>query len=240
VTGRQAIMPAALHTRVFLGPTLSHAEARAILDVEYQPPITTSDLDRAMADGVDVIGIIDAAFLRECTATPTQIVACLRRGVVMYGAASAGALRAVETERFGMRGVGGIFELFRSGFEAEDELAVSYDPDTMRALSEAMINVRYAATQAMVAGILSQAGYDAVIAVGKAIYFADRTYRLLFDRVRGRLPAAELEAFSRFVGDHGDRLNWKRADAVLCLKEMGRYLAQAEARLASESHPEHL
>ena len=49
----------------------------------------------------------------------------------MLGAASMGALRAVEMSRFGMIGVGTIFRWFRDArLVAEDELAVAYDPDT--------------------------------------------------------------------------------------------------------------
>lgn len=226
-------------TRVFLGPTLPHIEAGRILDAEYFPPVTFGDLDRAWNDGIEVVGIIDAAFLRDCTATPTQIVACLRRGMVIYGAASAGALRAVETERFGMRGVGEIFELFRSGFDAEDELAVSYDPESLRPLSEAMINVRYAAARAREAGVLSRRGQETLQAVAKEIYFADRTYGLIVDRARGQVSAVELAAFRSFVAAHAERLDWKRADAIRCLREMRRYLDQCEARLAGVSSAVH-
>jgi hypothetical protein len=215
-------------TRVFLGPTLTHEEARAVLDVEYYPPITHRDLDEAVADGVEVVGIIDAAFVQTYSATPAQILRHLRDGIVIFGAASGGALRAVETDAFGMRGVGGIYRLFKSGFEAEDELAVAYDPATLRPLSEAMINVRYALGRAVQRRILSDTASDALARVAKDIYFSDRTYQLIFHEANGAVPSDELAAFAEFVALNRDALDWKRADAIECLEAMDRYLRSCE------------
>ncbi len=128
--------------RVFLGPTMPHEDAGEFLEADYRPPIVQGDIEKAWADGVEVIGIIDAAFVQTYTATPSELLQSLRRGIVLFGAASAGALRAVELDRFGMRGVGSVYRQFKAGFEAEDELAVAFDPESLRPMSEAMVNVR--------------------------------------------------------------------------------------------------
>lgn len=217
-------------TRVFLGPTLSHDEARSLLDAEYYPPVTDRDLDEAVAAGVEVIGIIDAAFIQTYTATPTQILRHLRDGIVIFGAASAGALRAVETDSFGMRGIGGIYRLFRDGFDAEDELAVAYDPGTLRPLSEAMLNVRYALRQAVRSGVLSQSTHDVLIRIAKDIYFPERTYRSVLTRAAGTVLDSELEALAGFLDANRIALDWKRADAIECLETMNRYLDSCRRR----------
>jgi hypothetical protein len=209
-----------------------------VFDVEYFPPITNRDLDAAVADGIEVVGIIDVAFIQTYSVTPAQILRHLRDGIVIFGAASGGALRAVEADAFGMRGVGGIYRLFRNGFEAEDELAVSYDPDSLRPLSEAMINVRYALRRALSEGVVSQHTHEIVAKVAKDIYFPDRTYKAVFERASAIVSSEELSSFVEFVEDNRVTLDWKRADAIECLQSMGRYLAKCEERaLLLEARP---
>jgi TfuA protein len=215
------------HVRVYLGPTLSHDEARRILDAEYRPPITDRDLSRDINDGVEIVGIIDGTFFQTYTATPTQVLDCLRRGMIVYGAASAGALRAVETDRFGMRGVGGIYKLYKSGFDAEDELAVVYDPETLRSLSTPMINVRYALSRGLAEGVIEQAAHDRLLAIAKAIYFAHRTYPLVYHNARGDVPDTAIDAFRSFVAANMARLDWKLQDAIECLHAIRACVAQS-------------
>ena len=217
-------------TRIFLGPTLPQEEARQIVDVEYFPPIRHDDLPLAAAEGVEVVGIIDAAFIHSYTATPTQILECLRRGMVLFGAASAGALRAVETDRFGMRGVGGIYRLYKGGFEAEDELAVSYSPETLQPLSLAMINVRFALAEAREAAVITESSHDGLVRASKAIYFAHRSWPAIFRRVTECVDPAELGRLSAFLDTKGSALDWKRADAIECLHEIRRYVEQYGGR----------
>ncbi|MFP3907546.1 MAG: YcaO-like family protein [Acidimicrobiales bacterium] len=215
--------------RVFLGPSLPVEEAREILDADYRPPIRDGDIEAAMADGVEVIGIIDAAFIQGYTATPTQILEALRSGVVIFGAASAGALRAVELDRYGLRGVGEIYHLYRSGFDAEDELAVAFDPDSGRSLTEAMINVRSVCAGARDDGIIDSDDHDRLVEAAKGVYFAHRTYPAI-----GRAASeVEPEVRDRFVAwalEHRDRLNRKAADARACLAQIAAYAAAVAAR----------
>ncbi len=217
-------------TRIYLGPTLAHEQAREILDVEYYPPVSYEDLPRAMEEGVEVVGIIDAAFFMMFTATPTQILECLRGGMVIYGAASAGALRAVETDRFGMRGVGDIYHLYKSGFDAEDEVAMTFDPETLRPTSEAMINVRYALDRALASKIVSTSSHLALMSLAKRIYFSKRTYEDIFKQAKGRVPESELEAFRAFVFSNRKGLDWKRLDAIECIQSIRTYLQACTER----------
>lgn len=222
-------VPSGPRVRVFLGPSLSVEEARTILDADYRPPIRDGDVEAAMADGVEVIGIIDAAFIQCYTATPTQLVDALREGTVIFGAASAGALRAVELDRFGMRGVGEIYHLYRSGFDAEDELAVAFDPDTGRSLTEAMVNVRAVCAAARAEGIVDDRAHDTLVAAAKAVYFAHRTYPAI-GRAADDLDPEVRDAFVQWALANRSRLDRKAADARACLEAMAAYLAQAAAR----------
>lgn len=220
----------AVRIRVYLGPTLAVSEARGILDADFRPPLGRDDLPLAVAESIDVIGIIDGSFIHAYSGTPTQILQCLRRGLIVYGAASAGALRAVECADFGMRGVGSIHELYRSGFEAEDELAVSYDPETLRPLSEAMINVRYTCDQAVADGVIRPEARDQLVWLAKSLYFSERTWHRLFVDAEGSIPTQDLERLQAYRDARGPDLDLKRADARRCLREMGEMAGALQAR----------
>ncbi len=221
--------PTRSRVRVFLGPSLAVEEARTILDADYRPPIRDGDVEEAMADGVEVIGIIDAAFIQCYTATPTQLVDALRDGCVIFGAASAGALRAVELDRFGMRGVGEIYHLYRSGFDAEDELAVAFDPDTGRSLTEAMVNVRGVCAAARAEGVIGDDDHDTLVAAAKATYFAHRTYPAI-GRAATDLDPTVRRRFVEWAMANRSRLDRKAADARACLEAVASYVTQASAR----------
>jgi len=66
-----------------------------------------------------------------------EILDVLKKGVTVVGGSSMGALRAAELDAFGMVGAGRIYECYRSGrIEADDEVAVTYNPVTGEQLSE--------------------------------------------------------------------------------------------------------
>ena len=54
----------------------------------------------------------------------------INKNFKVYGASSIGALRAVELEKFGMKGIGKIFELFKKNLiNSDDEIAVTFDSE---------------------------------------------------------------------------------------------------------------
>lgn len=166
-------------TAIYLGPSLPLAAARSILDAEYLPPIKRGDLTRLPAD-IDCIGIIDGEFYQSLAVSPKEILPFLERGVRVFGASSMGALRAVELAPHGMIGVGRIFEWFRDGvIDAEDEVALVYDPETCRALSDPLVNIRIALCEAARQGIIGASEADELIGKLRQLWFPDRSYRLV-------------------------------------------------------------
>lgn len=127
---------------VFVGPTLPQRDCLQLLDAEYFSPARVGDLVGVMPGRL--VAIIDGelppcAFLPDC-----EIRAALDRGVVLYGAASVGASRASTFADLGMHGVGWVYEQYRAGkLSSFDEVAVLYDPLSLRALSVPLINVRF-------------------------------------------------------------------------------------------------
>src|SRR5919205_520720 len=102
---------------IFLGPSLSREKARKIfVDADYRPPAKKGDfLTLALDSEVRMVGFVDGVFLHDYPPTPIEVYHLTRKdGVLLAGAASLGALRAVELEKFGMVGIGKIFQLYKS------------------------------------------------------------------------------------------------------------------------------
>src|SRR5690606_31846846 len=101
---------AAMTVVVFLGPTLPVDAARAELDAIYLPPAGQGDVYRVAREQPFAIGIVDGVFESVPAVWHKEILWALARGIHVVGGGSMGALRAAELARFGMQGVGRIFE----------------------------------------------------------------------------------------------------------------------------------
>jgi hypothetical protein len=204
---------------VFLGSTLPVAEARAILDAEFRPPVKRGDIDALLADPPPAIGIIDGEFFQSLAISPKEILRAIERGVAVFGASSMGALRAVELDPYGMTGVGTVFERYRSGeIDADDEVAVAFSLEEYRPLSEAMINIRIAISAAATAGVITDRQSKRLVVMAKRMYFPERSYASLWRKAEGRLPEATLAALRAYLAEH--QPDAKRDDARLMLRRM--------------------
>jgi hypothetical protein len=127
---------------VFTGLSTSRKEATSLGAVKFRPPIRRGDLDR-LSDR-SVVAIIDGEITEETAIPIDEIRRALRRGIMICGAASVGALRASETRAEGMVGVGWVYEAYCSGrIGGTDEIAVLYEPHSYRLLTTPLVNVRF-------------------------------------------------------------------------------------------------
>jgi hypothetical protein len=166
-------------TIVFTGPSLHPSEAAHLKDALILPPIKRGDLASTTSYNPEVIAIIDGEFFQSLAVSPKEILPFLEKGVRVYGAASMGALRAVELEKFGMIGVGRVFRLFRLRLlECDDEVALTYCPWTYAAHSEPLVNTRYALRSAIRSGIVTRSEARMIVERLKRIYFPERTRSL--------------------------------------------------------------
>ena len=93
----------------------------------------------------DELDLIAGAFGQSLSVWHKEILFALEQGIVVLGAASMGALRAAELDRFGVQGVGEVYRLFSSGaLEDDDEVAVMHQPREQgySPLTCAMVNIR--------------------------------------------------------------------------------------------------
>jgi len=200
---------------VYLGPSLHPNDARAILDAEYLRPIRRGDLAKLPVE-TKVVGIVDGEFFQSLAVSPREILPLLERGVTVFGAASMGAMRAVEAEPNGMIGIGEIFRRYRDGtIDGDDEVALIYDSETYRNLSVPLVNIRNALELAVAEDVIGpETAIDIIIEL-KKLYFPLRS----FERVVALAP--HVKAFL-----HERKPDLKRDDTLQLLHQ----IAQLERR----------
>jgi hypothetical protein len=203
---------------IFLGPSLTHEKARKILDAEYRPPAKKGDFLRFTmpADGLTVVGLVDGYFLQDYPPSPIEVYQLImRKNTVVIGSASLGALRAVELEKFGMIGVGKIFELYKKGIvNADDELAVTFTEEPQSLQSEAMIDIRFNLFIAKRKGFIDEITKKTIARVAKSVYFPYRNYEDILDKTKNMHPELEhgLESFRAYI--RNNRRSLKEKDAI--------------------------
>jgi hypothetical protein len=164
---------------VFTGPTLKAEEGRALLDAVYLPPVSQGDVYRAARERPWGIAIVDGYFGRVPAVWHKEILWALAEGIHVFGAASMGALRAAELAPFGMEGIGEVFAAFQNGeLTDDDEVTIVHGPAASgyRALSEAMVNVRFTLKAAVEAGVVGEGTRRALLARAKSTFYPHRSW----------------------------------------------------------------
>jgi len=210
---------------VYTGTSISHADARKILDADYRPPVKRHDIRRLLKSPPEMIGIIDGVFFDNAAVAHREIIEALKNGIIVVGGGSMGALRASELESYGMIGVGKVFEMYRNSIiEADDEVAVTFDGESNEALSIPLVNIRMTIEAAKDAGILSPGQANAIIAIARKLFYPDRNYRnVLFESLKNSIitdiEQKELVDFIKI-----NEIDLKRQDAILVLEKIKELL----------------
>ena len=204
---------------VYTGTSISHIDAKKILDADYRAPVKRNDITRIMRNPPDIIGIIDGVFFDSAAVAHREIIEAIKNGIIVVGGASMGALRASELDTYGMIGVGKIYGMYRSGIlESDDEVAVTYDPDTMEAMSVPLVNIRATLESAIDKEMVTPGTDGAILEVAKKLFYPDRNYRNIVEECvkKGIIKTDEKEALLVFFKNH--EVDLKRNDALLVLE----------------------
>lgn len=168
---------------IYTGLSLPFDEAKEILDssegveVIYKRPIKRGDLSIALKENPNIIGIIDGVFHQNSAVGHKEILNVVKNGVKVYGASSMGALRASELDTLGMTGIGYVYNQYASGeVDSDDDVAVMLDSETLEALSEPLINMKYVFTNAVDEGIITEDEKDELLRIAKKTYYPKRNY----------------------------------------------------------------
>jgi TfuA protein len=217
---------------IFLGPSLSRQKAKNILEADYRPPAKKGDLLRLadLTKDIAMVGLVDGFFLQDYPPTPIEVYQlATKKNILLVGAASLGALRAVELEKFGMIGIGKIFELYKTGkIDGDDEVAVTFEEGGHTLQSEAMIDIRFNLFIARRKGIIDENTKRQITKVAKNVYFPFRNYADILDLSKRQYPLSDsyIESFRAYITSNRESL--KERDAIKLLKYMRQRIQQVK------------
>ncbi|TCN30184.1 TfuA-like protein [Sinorhizobium americanum] len=207
---------------VFLGPTLSVADARQHLDALYLPPAGGGDIARAVIDHApSAIALIDGVFAQSPAVRHKEILWAMSRGVRVFGASSMGAIRAAELAAFGMVGHGMIFRWYRRTALGDDgDVAVPMAPAELgsHALGEALIDIRLTLRRAERGRVIGQHLRRLLERLARSIHYSERTYESLFLAAQEDVSGPELDRLKLWLPN--ERRSQKRLDAVSLLRRL--------------------
>jgi TfuA protein len=201
---------------VFAGPSLPPGDRIARPGVTYLPSASRHDVRDASRE-FGAILLIDGVFHHDL-AVSTKEVYRAGQSIPVFGAASVGALRAVENYRYGVRPLGAIARWYlHEIIDGDDEVAVSMDRERHRALSVPMVNVRYLCRLCVRRGLLGPADAADVIRRSRSVFYAERSW----EDVLSFVPAHRRERIAAIASREADL---KRLDAVFALRSVFRTL----------------
>lgn len=213
---------------VYVGPTCPAEEIRERFpEVVTHPPVSHGDFFSPQLVPGDVAVVIDGFYHHRLGARHKEYLHALDRGVTVIGAASIGALRAVELSAFGMRGFGAVHELYRSGvFDGDDAVAVAHQEEAPYAsLSVPLVNLRAAAQAARAAGLLARGEADGVVAALRREYYPSRTPARVRHILRGTCGNELAQWYERQLADDPYVFDQKRWDCLAALAAARHLLA---------------
>ena len=212
---------------IFAGPSLPRSAVSDLAGLEWRPPVRQGDVYLAALSGPAIIGIIDGYFEVVPTVWHKEILWAMAQGIHVYGGASIGALRAAELADFGMKGVGDIYEQYRSGgLTDDDEVAVMHGPEEIGyvQVTEAMVNVRATIDRALQIGIVGHDIAVALVRIAKSLFYKERTYEAIIQNVtKLGLAPAELGRLMSWLPE--GKVDQKRIDALKLLEAVMAQLA---------------
>ena len=219
----------------FIGPSLP---ARYIADISHEwavrPPVQRGDLSTLGLVRGDTVAIIDGVTGAHRALCHREVLATIKAGVRVTGAAGMGALRAAELCAFGMEGVGGVFEAFVHGeLDGDDEVLVTYgeERDGYQPITEAMVNIRHRLRQAVDARVIDRRTATSLADIAKAQCFTKRTYPRLFELAAAAgIARGILDRLQHFVEERrSDPLtpDAQASDAIALLRSLTRTETEA-------------
>ena len=203
----------------YLGPSLRAANALEVLpDLDLRAPVRRGDLYRDREAGGSLFVIIDGVFLQQQAISPREVIDVIADGALVVGASSMGALRAAECWPGGMRGIGSIYRLFRSGsLTSDDEVILTFETGgAYEAITVPLINVRHALSRAVRSGLLDRPRAETIVHSAERLFYTERTWPTILSAAGERDSGDEL---LQLLASH----DLKRNDALRALRAVAAW-----------------
>jgi len=232
-----ALEPRNARTLVFAGASISRDAVDPDADQVWCGPAQQGDMLAAVLDGFETILIIDGYFYTRFPCTTFEVMLALEQGVNVFGASSIGALRAVELDRYGMCGLGYVYEHLKgSDIRPYHVVAQTYDEND-GALTVPLIQILYFLECAEAERIVGREDRLVLEDQAESIHFLSLSLESFFSHVEAtefnREVLARLRAYWTATGG-GDRFDIKKHDARVLLDSYRGMLAARPAEFVRQ------
>ncbi len=218
-------------TIVFAGPCLAgiteSEKARLLESMDLRPPVQRGDILHALADQPETIVVLDGYFYTVRSVTHKELLLALQSGVQVIGAASMGALRAVELRCEGMIGVGKVFRMYETGsIDGDDEVAILHTDEHFgyQCLTLALVEIRFALKLLLHQGHLTAEACKDFIQSVKDLPFTERYWKFKIERLA-----------EHFLGDTGKDSLFSQLDSFSLKQEDARNALELARALPEQS-----
>jgi hypothetical protein len=202
------------------------------------PPARSGDVVSVLLNyRPHAIGLVDGVFRTSTAVLHKELLEAISQGVWVVGSSSMGALRAAECARFGMMGVGQVFEQYHSGaLEDDDEVAVAHaDQESgYRAFGQPMVTIRATLIQPAASEVCTAHEAQVLIDAQKARHFADRGFHGVLDTAKNELawPESRIDRLREFIREN--TIDVKADDARQLLETL---LSLPDSRVPIDRRP---
>lgn len=145
------------YPEIIFYPPLKHAELLSIIEIE-KPTI---------------VGIVDDYTGFGESSWHSEILYTLKKGIKIFGAASQGAIKALELDNMGMIGIGKIYQYYKNkSIISHDEVLCVFNNETFKKITIPYINF-----------LLSSIDKD-ILKIIQKIHWKERTFKKIYEKLR--------------------------------------------------------
>lgn len=225
--------------KVYSNLTLDPSEIRSILpEAITASPVKQGDIYGDLDRDIRRIIIIDGKFHQSLSVTCGELMDALRRGVSVYGASSMGAMRAAELNRFGMVGVGKIYEMIKTSRKFRDDYLgqVFTEESQLRSLSVPYVDFHFNLETLSLRGAVSQRDFRTLTNLYGDLYYPERNWPTLHALIRQRYGESSrlLAPAKRALLHMGSQKKRDALDLLRLVRDRIKKEATLNALMASE------
>jgi YcaO-like protein with predicted kinase domain len=226
------LQPRTQSTVVFAGGSLLREDYINDSDIVYVSPAEQGDMLMTILEGFKNILIIDGYFYSKFPCTTFEVMLALENNINVFGSSSIGALRAVELDNYGMRGIGYVYNyLKKQRIKPYHIVAQVYDEQD-KPLSTPLVNIIYFLESALNEGVISKDDFDKCFNLVDNIHFLNLSFKYFFKQLKSKniVPESVVSELENYLFVKGEQyFDIKKKDALLLLNNFKSILQSQNA-----------
>lgn len=211
---------------LFGGPSIACSVETYRECFDLRPPIQRDDLyELAEQQRPGCALIVDGLFGSSMSISPIECIDLMKRGWLLYGASSMGALRAADCCSVGMVGIGEIFNGFHFGyFHSDSDVAVKYDSATYSEITVPYVQVDYVVSTLKRREAVSDTKARLLLKSLRKVPWYDRYPKLIADHLLEFFKGSEREPLLEYLTSAEHSI--KGSDARMAARLITRYYSK--------------